>query len=219
VALYAIQQNRKQTKENWDHSQQQVKEERHHQSQPIVVPVGEFTPSAIVSGPGLYMSNGIVNWNYQGKIRLELQNMGRGVALNVHCILYGSDSMYTAQFVAWNNGPIGKNPIQVIYEHSPQLLLSPGDSIDEVHPLYDTSPPSSSNPAEDHIACLTITYQDLFEIKHMSIFNYTLDHRWECVTIGKIPAINEKPPLDLKELNDQKRQQARKLSAPAIKTL
>jgi len=104
--------------------------------------------------------------------------------------------------------------VHVKYEHPKQFFLNPDDSIDGSHLLYDSSLDSSSNPVKYRIACLTVTYHDLFGIKHMSIFNYTLEHQWLCVAIDKIPSLNGKPPLDLKELNDQKRQQAPKLSAP-----
>jgi hypothetical protein len=203
-----------QLRQQIEESRRLATEERQHQSRPILVPVGEITPV----GPSLYESNGIIIWSYQGNITLELQNMGGGVALNVHCILYGSGPMHTDQFVSWDNGPIGNNPIKVQLEHPKQLHLEPKDFIDDGHPLYDTSPTSPSNPTEYRIACLTVTYHDLFEIKHVSIFNYTLEHRWVRVAIEKVPSLNGKPPLDLKELNDQKRQQAPKWSAPPIKT-
>jgi len=219
VAIVAIFQNRNQARNDWLHTQQLATEERQHQVRPIVVPVGGFVPStAAPGGLDLYMTNGIVNWNYQGPITLELQNMGGGVALNVHWILHGSNGQYNAQFVSWDNGPIGNNPVQVIGKHLQQLLLGSGDSIDGVHPLYDSSPPSSTNPAEYQIARLTITYHDLFGIKHMSIFNYTLEHRWVNVAIDRIPVLKGKAPVDLKELNVQKSQQGIKRSAPPIQT-
>ena len=214
VAIVAILQNRSQARNDWLHTQQLATEERQHQIRPIIVPVGAFTSSTATGGSALYQSNGIVIWNHQGKIKLTLQNMGGGVAVNVHCVLYGPESIHTYQFVSWDNGPVGDNPVQVLCEHPEQLHLAPDDTIDGIHPLYNTSPTSSSNPIEYRIACLTVTYHDLFGIKHISIFNYTLEHRWVCVTIGKIPPVKGNAPLDLKELNDQKKQWAPKFSAP-----
>jgi len=188
-------------------------EERQHQSRPIIVPVGEFTPSPATFGSVLYQPNGIVIWTHQGKIELTLQNMGGGVAVNVHCVLYGPEGIHAYQFVSWDNGPVGDNPVQILFEHPKQLHLVPDDSIDGVHPLYNTSP-TSLIPIEYRIACLTITYHDIFGNKHISAFNYTLEHRWVRVAIGNIPGVKGKIPLDLKELNDQKKQQGIKLSAP-----
>jgi hypothetical protein len=216
AAFVAIWMNRQQAREDWQHSQRLALEERQHQSRPIIVPLGEFTPSSATETSALYQSNGVVIWNYQNKIKLTLQNMGGGVAVNVHCVFYGPESIYASQFVSWDNGPVGDNPVQVLCEHPAQLHLAANDTIDGVHPLYNTAPTSSSNPIEYRIACLTVTYHDLFETKHVSIFNYTLEHRWVCVVIGKIPLVKGNVSLDLKELNDQKKQQAPKFSAPPI---
>jgi hypothetical protein len=231
VAIVAIHDNRKQTRDNWEHTQQLAREdrlhaqqlatdERQHQSRPIIVPIGEFETVSpyIARGNTTYKGDRLVNWTYPDPIQLELQNMGGGVALNVHCVLYGSESIHTYQFVSWDNGPIGDKPVHVKFEHPKQFYLSPDDSIDGSQPIFDTSPNSPSNPVEYRIACLTITYQDLFDNKYMSIFNHTLDHQWLNVKIDKIPSLKGKPPLDLKELNNQKRQQAPKFSAPAPQT-
>ena len=218
VAMYAIRESRKQAKDERLYNQKQATEDRQHQSRPILVPVGEITQASAMAGPGFYRNNGIVIWNYQGKIKLALQNMGGGVALNVHCVLYGPESQYNLNFVSWDNGPIGTNPAQtILVEHpnSRKFYLFPDDSLDGIHPIYDTSPTSPANPIEYRIACLTITYHDLFGIKHMSIFNYTLEHRWVLVATGKIPTIKDKTPFDLKELNDWKIQHGPKYSAPA----
>jgi len=217
VSMVAINENRKQRREDWLHAQQLATEERQHQVRPIIVPVGELTPSAAAYA-ALYQSNGIVIWNLQDKIKLTLQNMGGGIAVNVHCVLYGPEPIHTSQFVSWDNGPVGNNPVEFLCEHPDQLHLAPDDSIDGVHPLYNTDPTSSSNPIEYRIACLTVTYHDLFGIKHVSIFNYTLKHRWACVTISKIPPVKENARLDLKELNDQKKQRTSKFTAPSPTT-
>ncbi len=217
VAIVAIFQNRSQAREDWKHSQQLASDERQHQSRPIIVPIGEFEPVSpyMARGNTPYRGDGLVNWAYPDPIQLELQNMGEGVALNVHCVLYGSEPIHISQFISWDNGPIGKSPIHIKYEHPKQFFLNPDDSIDESHPLFDTSPNSPSNSTEYRIACLTITYQDLFDNKYMSIFNHTLDHQWLKVKIDKIPSLKKQLPLDLKELNERKRQQAPKFSAPA----
>jgi len=65
---------------------------------------------------------------------------------------------------------------------------------------------------------LTITYHDLFGIKHVSIFDHTIEHQWVHIAIDKISVYKKKPILDLKELNTQEKQQAVKWSAPAPRT-
>ena len=212
--------NQQLAQESWERSQELASQDRQHQSRPIVVPVGEFTPPPVpLRSDDFHSTDGRVNWGFQDSVTLPLQNMGGGVALNVHCILYGSEPPHNLQFVSWDNGPIGTggNPVPVIFEHPQGLWLNPSDSIDGSHSLFDTSLDSLSNPAKDRIACLTITYHDLFGNKHMSIFNYTLEHRWLFVTIDKDPSLNGKPSLDLKELNDQKGQPSSK--APDLATV
>src|SRR6266487_808270 len=150
VAIVAIFQNRSQAREDWKHSQQLASDERQHQSRPIIVPIGEFEPVSpyMARGNTPYRGDGLVNWAYPDPIQLELQNMGEGVALNVHCVLYGSEPIHISQFISWDNGPIGKSPIHIKYEHPKQFFLNPDDSIDESHPLFDTSPNSPSNSTE-----------------------------------------------------------------------
>jgi hypothetical protein len=65
-----------------------------------MVPVGEFNTLPIpLSSNNFHSADGRVNWGYQGEIQLPLQNMGGGVALNVHCILYGPEAPHNLQFV------------------------------------------------------------------------------------------------------------------------
>src|SRR5258708_1646329 len=82
VAIVAVFQNRNQARDNWDHTQQLAREERQHQSRPVLVPVGQIAPTEI--GRDIHIAGGVLNWNYQGTISLKLHNMGGGAALNVH---------------------------------------------------------------------------------------------------------------------------------------
>lgn len=137
VALVVLRINRSQTRNDWLHAQQLAREDRQHQSRPVVVPVGEFEPVSqyMARENSPYRGDGLVNWAYPDPIQLELQNMGGGVALNVHCVLYGSEPIHTSQFVSWDNGPIGKSPAHVKCEHPKQFFLNPDDSIDGSHLL------------------------------------------------------------------------------------
>jgi hypothetical protein len=221
VALVGIWLNGKQAKNDWDHSQQLAREERQHQSRPIIVPRKEIFHNTITyisletgeSSENIYTSEHTINWSWNHEIRIKLHNMGSGPAFNLHCVLYGPQATCQSQFVSWDNGPIEeKSSMDIDLMHSSELRLFHNDSIDGKHPLYDMSLDSPSNPMAYPIACLTITYHDLFGNKHVSIFHFTLQHQWIHVPTEKIPG---KPPLDLKELNAQKRQQGIKLSAPA----
>src|SRR6266496_1102384 len=118
VALFAIRENRKQSREDWLHSQQLAIEERQHQSRPIVVPLGEISH---------HTQDGNVDWEQTHQIspppqpgppgttdagtrtvtqEIMLLNMGDGVAFNVHSILYGPMPAPGFQYISWNNGPI-----------------------------------------------------------------------------------------------------------------
>ena len=207
VGAIAIWYNRKQAKEDWQHNRQLALEERQHQSRPIVVPVSELSH---------HTPDGSVDWEHLRQIvpppppgppgttvsgtepitqTIMLQNMGDGVAFNVHCVLYGPHSPVGDQYVSWNNGPIqGKSTLQVVGEHG-RMALAADTKVDGAHLLYDASEP------QYRVARLTITYHDLFDGKHVSIFDYILlnpqDHRWMNV------ATKSGIEYDLEELDDQ----------------
>lgn len=66
---------------------------------------------------------------------------------------------------------------------------------------YPSTGQSNPNQAQ---ACLTISYHDLFGNKLVSIFDYTPYH--QCVRLFVSVPSSSKIALDLKELNDQKKQ-------------
>jgi hypothetical protein len=141
--------------------------------------------------------------------------MGSGPAFNLHCVLYGSEDNCQSQFVSWDNGPIEeKSSTDINLMHSSELQLFHNDSVGRNLPLYDKSLDSPLNPWVYRIACLTITYHDLFRKKHVSIFHYTLQHQWIHMATEEIRG---ELPLDLKELNTRKKQ-GPKLSAPPVIT-
>ncbi len=212
-----------QVRKQIEESRRLATEERQHQSRPIMVPRKEVCGNAVTNfsletgqpDETLYASDGRVDWSWQHEIRINVHNMGNGPAFNVHAILYGYEDTCQSQFVSWDNGPIEeKGTIDILLAHSSELQLVHGDSVDGKHPLYDRSLDSPTNPWVYRIACLNITYHDLFSKKHISIFHYTLQHQWIHVATEEIPG---EPPLDLKELNAQKKQ-GPKLSAPPVIT-
>ena len=224
VALGGIWLNRKQAREDWLHSQQQATEERKHQIRPIMAPEKEiFNKSMTVkdSSTGkpverqLYTSEGRIDWSWPYPISIDLRNMGNGPALNLHCILYGSEDINQLQFVSWDNIPVeAKSPIAVELKHPSDLSLSHDDMVNGKHVLYDRSPGSPTDPWISRIARLTLTYHDLFGTKYVSVFHYTSEHRWIHVVTEEITG---NPACDLKELNTQKKL-GPKHSAPPILT-
>ena len=141
--------------------------------------------------------------------------MGNGPALNLHGILYGNEDTPQSQFVSWDNIPVeARSPITIELKHPSDLGLFHGDMVNDKHVLYDKSPDSPTNPWVSRIARLTLTYHDLFGTKYVSIFHYTIEHRWIHVVTEEIIG---NPARDLKELNTQKKQ-GPKYSAPPIPT-
>jgi len=129
--------------------------------------------------------------------------MGNGTALNLHCILYGNEDTTQSQFVSWDNMPVeARSPITVDLKHPSDLGLFYGDKVNGKHVLYDRSPDSPTDSWFSRIARLTLTYHDLVGTKYVSIFHYTIEHRWIHVVTEEITG---NPARDLKELNTQKK--------------
>lgn len=192
-----------QVRKQIEESRRLATEERHHQLRPILAPKKEIWGNAITYmsletgevNESLYASDGRIDWNWPHEIGLHLENIGNGPAFNIHAILYGPENTSQSQFVSWDNGPLAeKSPSDIFLAHSTQLRLFHDDTLTGKHLLYDR--------LLDHIACLTITYHDLIERKHASIFHYTLQHQWIHVATKEIAG---EPALDLKELNDHKK--------------
>jgi hypothetical protein len=204
-----------------EESRRLATEERQYQSRPIMAPEREiFNSSMMGTDPNtgqkverhVYTSEQRIDWSWPYPIRIDLRNMGNGPALNLHGILYGNEDTNQSQFVSWDNMPIeARSPITIELRHSSDLSLVHGDMVNDKHVLYDKSPDSSTNPWLSRIARLTLTYHDLFGTKYVSIFHYTIEHRWIHVVTEEITG---SPARDLKELNTQKKQ-GPKLSAPA----
>jgi type II secretory pathway pseudopilin PulG len=217
-----------QLKEQIEESRRLATEERQHQSCPIIVPTKAIPDTILESEKTYHLYTSEANPQLKGNIQwllpisslpIDLTNLGGGPAFNVHCVLYGgagNADAYINQFISWNNGPIGHERTETILFRHPfqdELWLDRKDSIDGIHTLQYPFGGPNPNKAQ---ACLTTTYHDLFGNKLVSIFDYTPDHRWLCVFVNT-PS-SPKIALDLKELNDQKKQQAVKLSVPPVRT-
>lgn len=198
-------------------------EERQQQSRPIVAPTDSIShnvmtyldPNTGKASEDLYTSEKRINWSWQYPIKIEVRNMGNGPAFNLQCILYGQETTTQFQFVSWTNGPIEeKSSADIELEHPSDLFLFQHDMVNGKHVLYDTTSHSPTNSFFLRIARLTLTYHDLLGKKYVSIFHFTIEHKWIHVLTEEITS---DPPRDLKELNDQKKL-GPKLSAPPIQT-
>lgn len=224
-----IKENRKQQKAQIDASDDQLNkqieesrrlatEERQHQSCPIIVPAKAIDNVPAVEVPGtpqqyLYTSEvpplkGTISWGLQfSAVPINVSNIGMGPAFNVHCVLHGYDNAYGNQFISWNSGPIGSGKDATILLRHPfqgEFWLDRNDSVEGEHTLHYSHAGPNPNRAQ---ACLTISYHDLFGNKLVSIFDYTPYHEWVRVFVS-MPSSPKKIALDLKELNDQKKQKA-----------
>jgi hypothetical protein len=203
-----LQQNRILLKESQEFSKQEAQEERQHQYRPIIAPIGELSH---------HTEDGYVDWELQrpivptpqpgppgttvattepGSQTIKLQNMGEGVAFNVHSFLYGPLDAISNQYTSWNNGPIqGKSEISILSTHG-ATVLSKDTKVDGEYLLYDDS------EKDYRIARLTTTYHDIFGIIHVSIFDYVR----QFPTLHKWMHINTKSGIehDLEALDNQR---------------
>jgi len=201
-----------------EESRRLATEERQHQDRPIIAPKKEISHTTVTSisretwqpNKSLYTPDHAINWAWEDSIRIFLHNMGNGPAFNLHAVLYGPQASSHSQFVSWDNGPVeAKSPLDIDLVHSTEFRLLHDESVDEKHPLYDRTPDPSAHSDEFQIACLTLTYHDLFGRKYVSIYHYTLQYQWIHVATSEISGGGS---FDLKELNDRKKQ-GLKLSA------
>lgn len=195
-----------------EESRRLATEERQQQNRPIIVPKKQIiqrTPTYYNMNTGqsqgerFHTSDHGINWAYNHTIRIPLQNMGNGPAFNLHAVLYGPQASSHSQFVSWDNGPVeAKGPLDIDLMHSTEFRLLHDELVDGKHPLYDRTLDPSAHSEEYQIACLTLTYHDLFGKKYVSIYHYTMQYQWIHVATSEI---SEGGSFDLKELNDQKK--------------
>jgi hypothetical protein len=73
ITFRAILDNRNQAIEDWQHTQQQTREERQHQGRPILVPISDISNFAALPN------------RIEPTQEITIRNMGNGAAFNVHC--------------------------------------------------------------------------------------------------------------------------------------
>jgi hypothetical protein len=134
-----------------------------------------------------------------------LRNIGPGLALNVWLIIFGPPTEYHAHLLAPRRAAVLTVPLppnETGEARTQGTLAVRGTmSIDgnPEHILYAPPTPTVADMAFRDISAVlarfTITYHDIFGLKHASQFDFTRQHRWRCV--GFFPDI----PKDLHELH------------------
>lgn len=184
VAFYTSNQSKKIAQKMLEHAQQLALEDYQHQEKPIVIPLSPI----------------FVSTNERS---FTIQNIGGGPAFNIHCALYYSANEW---FSSWKNGPIAANATYEILADNTRdvITLAAQTSVDGIFHLYN-----GENPGY-RLARLTITYNDIFNITHISIFDY-IDlrpyislYKWEQVHI------NSRIAKDLESLDCEKTPNARR---------
>ena len=190
VAFRAILDNRKQAQKDWEHTQQLAQEERQHQGRPVLVPISDISNFASLPN------------KVEATQEVTIQNIGNGAAFNVHCALYFP---LGNQYSSWNNGPVSAGgTYKIIADRGPDNIgLGIKASVDGKYHLYN------DNDQNYRPGRLTITYRDLFNILHVSIFDYIVptasEHRWVQL------AITSGITKDLEDLDNERVQSSRRM--------
>jgi hypothetical protein len=193
VGAIAIKDNRKQSRENWQHTQQLAQEERHNQEKPILVPVGDI--SHVASLPN----------RVEATQEIIIQNMGKGIASNIHCALYFTSG---TAYSSWNNGPIAsQQTFPITFDRGSDVIgLGEATTVDGTFHLY--------NPRDIRYCPgrLTMTYNDIFDMRYVIVFDYLIPepgkYRWSQLVLKS--GIQK----DLMDLDYERVQNSRK-SKPA----
>lgn len=190
IAFRAILDNRDQAKEDWQHTQQLAREERQQQGRPVLVPMSDISNFAALPN------------RVEPTQEITIQNMGNGPAFNVHCALYFYQSTW---YSSWNNGPVSANsPCKITFERGTDNIgLGIKDSVDGKYHLFN------DKDTNYRAGRLTMTYRDLFDILHVSIFDYIVpapgQHRWVQL------AIKSGIAKDLEDLDNERVQNWRRI--------
>jgi len=184
-------------------SQEQVKvaqeqtrvsqEQQFNQFCPVLHPVGDL-------GPLVNIVNGktFIQWGNQNQVIEGLRNIGVGPAFNIYGILFGPPLITTPpkpptdRYVVWNYPALSPDQAGAKITLEQFTNISSETTI-RGYPLYV--------PGDvEHIAIIarfTLTYHDVFNRKHASIYDYHAQYGWICK--GHFPNIEH----DIRELDRQ----------------
>ena len=152
----------------------------------------------LVPNDGLFIGQGIdhPNWLGQGNYQLgelHIRNMGSGAAFNVI-------SVYSPPLAYVVNGELSYDAQDVYWTSRLDLPIAPGDSVATAHIKGESffqvsqkrirkhtlnAPPEPLNGHSQkepmHLSRLVITYHDMFNRKHASIFDMVKDEGWKLI--------------------------------------
>jgi hypothetical protein len=173
-------------------SERQAQEALYNQQKPVLVPAGGLG-NIIETLDG----KSYVVWGNQNRVIDGLRNIGVGPAFNIYGILFGpplNSLPPHARYVVWNYPPLspGEEGDKITLEQFTNLN---SETTMGGYPLYI--------PEDvDHIGIIarfTLTYHDVFNRKHASIYDYHAQYGWRCR--GNFPNIE----YDIRELDRQTR--------------
>jgi hypothetical protein len=182
VAVWSLRDNHKQTRE----AQKQALEVQQDLHRPLIVPT---TKIVLILNTGAPIKH--PDWNADQQ-PLTIQNVGAGIATNIQCCLLGWDEHVTS------GPPVGHRISRYIFDVD--RPLSQDDDMKLTSRSSLTSAPLNKRidgyvdgtrstiemvAPPDKSARLVITYQDIFQLKHASIFDYTVEGQWMHVAFLK----------------------------------
>jgi hypothetical protein len=150
-------------------------EQQYNQFRPILYPGGLGDIVDISNGPPH------IKMGYQNQVIEGLRNVGVGPAFNIYGIIFGRPYQ--------TNPPVPPNERYVVWNYP---ALSPGEQGEKITLQQFTNIKSDTTIAGfslyvpddiDHIGIIarfTITYQDVFNRKHASIYDYQGQYGWIC---------------------------------------
>lgn len=179
-----------------DIGQEQVRvsqEQQFNQFRPILQPVGSLENIIDRSAGKPH-----IKWGYQNQVIDGLRNIGVGPAFNIYGILFGPPLITTPpkpptdRYVVWNYPALtpGEAGDKITLEQSTNIS---SETTINGYPLYIPDD-------VDHkgiIARFTLTYHDVFNRKHASIYDYHSQSGWRIR--GHFPNIEH----DIRELDRQ----------------
>lgn len=135
------------------------------------------------------------------EISFKVRNVGNGVATNVWGLVFPADESQgrsTNQRGSRPDNPIAVND-NVDFKFIRGTAFNQSDQIANI-PMVPEKILRSSNPlkrSDQYVARLTLTYSDVFGLKHASFFDLTNKNSWVCV------AVKNNISSDLGDLNEK----------------
>jgi hypothetical protein len=189
---------------------QQSLEARYDQYRPLLFPDGSrfiLSVGQAITLPGQEYPFADLNLpQYQ----VVLVNIGSGHALDVRGVIYGpppKDNQPTRHHYFRFRGPILSGQEDEEFSQIETVII-PGETTigrDQQYTFYAPPLPSLDQVLNSDtptiVARLIVTYRDIFNRKHASIFDYSVQHEWRSVDGGFLPDI----PKGIEDLDHNER--------------